>query len=167
MMKMNSDYANKTIKNLQAEIDSILQEEANTRTYSHAASEKPVITPYSFADTQKKLGELRHKIAVIRHAVKKFNIRTKLPGYDKTVDEGLGYMSMLHIEKKRLYAMTQIPDVDRTRSYGSKEADYVHRNFDLAEVQRAYKNVCDELMRIQQAINTVNLTKEFDVDVEL
>lgn len=166
-MKMNSDYANKTIKNLQAEIDSILQEESNIRTYSHAASEKPVITPYSFSNTQKKLVELRRKIAVIRHAINKFNIRTRLSGYEMTVDEGLGYMSVLHNEKKRLYAMTQIPDVERTRSYGSKEADYVHRNFDLAEVQEAYKNVCDELMRLQQAINVANLTKEFDVDIDL
>ena len=166
-MKMNSDYANKTIKNLQAEIDSVLQEESNVRTYSHTASEQPVITPYSFADTQKILGDLRGKIAIIRHAVTKFNVRTKLPGYDMTVDEGLGYMSMLHVEKKRLYAMTQIPEVERTRAYGSKEADYVHRNFDLEEVQKAYKDVCDELMRIQQAINVANLTKEFDVDIEL
>ena len=48
-----------------------------------------------------------------------------------------------------------------------KEADYIHRNFDLAEVQAAYKDVCGRLMRIQQAINVANLTKEFDVDVAL
>ncbi len=166
-MKMNSDFANKTIKNLQAEIDSILQEESAAMTYSHAASEKPLIPPYSFAGTQARLEELRGKIAVIRHAVNKFNIRTRLPGYEMTVDEGLGYMSTLHNEKKRLYAMTQIPDVERTRAYGSKEADYIHRNFDLAEVQAAYKDVCGRLMRIQQAINVANLTKEFDVDVAL
>lgn len=167
MIKMNSDFANKTIKNLQAEIDSILQEEANARTYSHSANETPVITPYSFSDTQAKLRELREKAAAIRHAINKFNIRTKLPGFDKTVDEGLGYMSMLHREKQRLYDMAQIPEVERSRAYGSKEADYTHRNFDLDEVQKAYKDVCDELMRIQQAINIVNLTKEFDVDIEL
>lgn len=166
-MKMNADFANKTVKNLQAEIDSILQEEMSARTYSHAASETPVISPYDFQETQAKLAALREKVAAIRHAVNRFNVRTKLPGYQKTVDEGLGYMSVLHREKQRLYAMTQIPEVERTRAYGSKEADYVHRNFDPAEVQKAYKEVCDELMRVQQAINVVNLTREFDVDIEL
>lgn len=165
-MKMNSDFANKTIKNLQAEVVTLLQAEERDKTYSHAVSETPQIPAYSFSETQAKLAELRGKIAVIRHAINTFNISATLPGYNMTLDEGLGRMSLLHGEKKRLYELLQIPETARERTYGSKEADYVHRNFDVAEVQTAYDNVCTELMKLQQAINIVNLTEEFEIPIE-
>lgn len=166
-MKLNSDTANKLIKNLQSEIETLLQAESRDCTYSHSPSESPIIPKYSFADTQAKLEELRGKVAALRHAVNRFNIETKVNGFDMTVDEALGYMSRLNEEKRRLYRLTQIPEVTRTRGFGGKEPDLVHRNFDAGEVQAAYKETCENLMRIQQAINVANLTVEFEVAVEL
>lgn len=163
-MKMNSDYANKTIKNLQAEIDSLLQNEELGKTYSYGISEKPVIPDYSFSATQEKLEVLRTKIAILRHAINVFNITTKVCDFDITVDEALGRMSMLNAEKKRLYALLQIPEQRRQREYGSREADIICRNFNVAEVQEEYNKVIDELMKLQQAINIANLTVEFDVE---
>lgn len=166
MVRMNSDTANKTIKNLQAEIDSILSNEKRDSTYSHAAGETPNIpTWYSFPDTQKRLHELRSKIGTLRHAINNFNISTKVEGFDMTVDEALYRMHILNMEKKRLHEMLDIPETTRTRSYGSREADIVHRNFDLAPVQEAYDAVTSELMSIQQAINIANLTCIFEVDI--
>ena len=52
----------------------------------------------------------------LRHAVNKFNISTTLEGFDFTVDEALGRMSMLHREKGRLYALLQVPE--KTRVHG-------------------------------------------------
>lgn len=166
-MKLNSDTANKIIKNLQSEIDMLLQAERRDCTYSHTPSESPIIPKYSFSDTQSKLGALRDKIAALRHAVNRFNVETKVDGFDLTVDEALGYMSRLNEEKRRLHNLTSIPEVTRTRGLGGKEPDIVHRNFDAGEVQAAYKATCGELMLIQQAINVANLTKEFEVNIEL
>ena len=89
-MKFSSDTANKTIKNLQAEIDTLLSAEERDKTYSYGVSEEPVKPTYSFAETQKQLKELRDKVAVLRHAVNKFNISTTLEGFGFTVDEALG-----------------------------------------------------------------------------
>ncbi len=164
-MEMNSDYANKTIKNLQAEIDSLLQTESLNRTYSYGVSEQPEIPEYSFTDTQARLGILRKKIALLRHAINRFNVTTKVQDFDMTVDEALGYMSMLNTEKKRLYDMLRIPEKARERTYGSREADFVCRNFDVAQVQEEYDRVSEELLRIQQAINIANLTVNFEVDI--
>ena len=166
LKQMNSDTANKTIKNLQAEVDMILSAETRDRTYTYGVSETPCPPAYSFTDTQAKLDVLRKKMAVLRHAINKFNITTKLPGCgDMTVDEGLGRMSLLHREKQRLYEMLQIPEQTRTRGYGSREADFVHRNFEIDEVQAEYDKVCDELMALQQSVNIANLTMTFEVDI--
>lgn len=165
LMKFSSDTANKTIKNLQAEIDTLLSAEDRDKTYSYGVSEEPVKPAYSFAETQKQLKELRDKVALLRHAVNKFNISTTLEGFGFTVDEALGRMSMLHREKSRLYALLQVPEKTRVRSYGSREADFVCRNFDIEEVKAAYDAVCEELMQIQQAINVANLTITFEVEM--
>ena len=164
-MEMNSDYANKTIKNLQAEIDSLLQTESLNRTYSYGVSEQPEIPEYSFTDTQARLGILRKKIALLRHAINRFNVTTKVQDFDMTVDEARGYFSLLNTEKKRLYDMLRIPEKARERTYGSREADFVCRNFDVAQVQEEYDRVSEELLRIQQAINIANLTVNFEVDI--
>lgn len=166
-MRMNSDTANKIIKNLQSEAEMLLQAERRDCTYSHTPSESPIIPVYDFGATQAKLGELRGKIAALRHAVNRFNVETKVDGFDLTVDEALGYMSRLNEEKRRLQNLTSIPEVTRTRGLGSKEPDLVHRNFNADEVQAAYKETCNQLMLIQQAINVANLTKEFEVNIEL
>ena len=166
-MKLNSDTASKLIKNLQSEIDMLLQAEKRDCTYSHSPSETPVIPEYSFAATQAKLEDLRGKIAALRHAVNRFNVETRIQGFDITVDEALGRMSRLNDEKRRLARLAAIPEAARSREYGSKEPDLIHRNFNSDEVQAAYKETCDQLMRIQQAINVANLTVEFDVAIEL
>lgn len=164
-MKMNSDYANKLCKKLTEEEKSILSYESTARTYSHSPSEKPTIPAYSFQETEAKLREVRGKIAKLKHAINRFNTSTVLEGYGITIDQALCQMSVMHGDKKRLAEMCQIPEVARNREYGSKEPDITHRNFAIDEVQARYDELCENLMKLQQAINIANLTVEFDVDI--
>ena len=164
-MKLNSDTANKLIKNYNAEIAALLDAESQNSTYSYSASEEPVIPVYSFAETQTRIHAFQDKIAKLRHAVSVFNSGKFLPEYACTLDEAIGRMSFLNAEKKRLYDLLQIPEKQRSRSYGSREADITCRNFDAAEVRAAYDKVVQDLMEIQQAINIANLTDTFEVDL--
>ena len=164
-MKLNSDTANKMIKNCNAEIAALLEAESANSTYSYSASETPVIPAYSFRETQEKIHEYQRKIAKLRHAVSVFNSGMALSEYGFTLDEAIGEMSRMNAEKKRLYDLLQIPEKQRSRSYGSREADITCRNFDIAEVREAYDKVTADLMEIQQAINIANLTETFEVDL--
>lgn len=164
-MKMNSDYANKLCKKLVEEEKSILSYESTARTYSHTPSEKPTIPAYSFQETETKLREVRGKIAGLKRAINKFNTSEILENYGITIDQALFQMSVMHGDKARLAEMLQIPEVARSREYGSKEPDITHRNFSVDEVQTHYDELCEDLMKLQQAINIANLTIEFDVDI--
>lgn len=164
-MKMNSDYANKLCKKLVEEEKSILSYESTARTYSHTPSEKPTIPAYSFQETETKLREVRGKIAGLKRAINKFNTSEILENYGITIDQALFQMSVMHGDKARLAEMLQIPEVVRSREYGSKEPDITHRNFSVDEVQTRYDELCEDLMKLQQAINIANLTIEFDVDI--
>ena len=164
-MKLNSDTANKLIKNYNAEIAALLEAESKNSTYSYSVNETPTIPAYSFRETQEKIHDFQKKIAKLRHAVSVFNSGTALPEYDCTLDEAIGEMSRMNAEKKRLYDLLQIPEKQRSRSYGSREADITCRNFDVAEVREAYDKITADLMAIQQAINIANLTETFEVDL--
>ena len=164
-MKLNSDTANKLIKNYDAEITALLEAENANSTYSFSVGEEPVIPAYSFRETQDKIHGFQDKIGKLRHAVAVFNAGKVLPEYACTLDEAIGRMSRMNAEKKRLYDLLQIPEKQRSRSYGSREADIRCRNFDAAEVRAAYDKVVEDLMKIQQAINIANLTETFEVDL--
>lgn len=164
-MKLNSDTANKLIKNYEAEISALLEAETAGSTYSYSVGEEPVVPDYSFRDTQDQIHAYQDKIGKLRHAVALFNSGKVLPEYGCTLDEAIGKMSRMNAEKKRLYDLLQIPEKRRVRSYGSREADVTCRNFDVAEVREAYDNIVRELMSIQQAINIANLTETFEADL--
>ncbi|MBQ4258320.1 MAG: hypothetical protein II713_04890 [Clostridia bacterium] len=164
-MKINSDTANKLIKNYKAEIEALLILESQGTTYSYAPGEEPIIPEYSFRKTQEELHSLEEKTLRLSHAVAVFNSTTVLPEYSVTLDEAIGRMSRLNEEKKRLYALLQIPEKKRERSYGGGDADITCRNFDQAEVRAAYNQVTKDLMALQQAINIANLTQTFEVDL--
>ena len=164
-MKINSDTANKFVKNYEAEISALLEAESKNSTYSYSVGEDPVIPAYSFRETQEQIHAFQDKIAKLRHAVTVFNSGKILPEYGCTLDEAIGRMSRMNAEKKRLYELLQIPEKQRSRSYGSREADITCRNFDVAEVREAYDKASQDLMEIQQAINIANLTETFDVDL--
>lgn len=164
-MKVNSDYANKMCKKLIEEEKNILHEEAVSRTYSHAPSEKPTVPQYSFQNTEERLRDVRGKIAALKHAINDFNVKTVLPEYGITVDQALHRMSVMHGDKNRLSEMCKIPETERVREFGSKDPDIRHRNFDIKDVQEKYDKLCEELMRLQQAINVANLTVTFEVDI--
>ena len=164
-MKLNSDTANKLIKNCEAEISALLEAESKNSTYSYSVGEEPVIPAYSFRETQEKIHAFQDKIAKLRHAVAVFNSGKVLPEYGCTLDEAIGRMSRMNAEKKRLYELLQIPEKQRSRSYGSREADITCRNFDADEVRAAYDKVTQDLMEIQQAINIANLTETFEADL--
>ena len=164
-MKINSDTANKLIKNYDAEISALLEAESANSTYSYSVGEEPVIPEYSFRETQDKIHAFQDKIGKLRHAVAVFNSGKFLPDYGCTLDEAIGKMRRMNAEKKRLYELLQIPEKQRSRSYGSREADIKCRNFDAAEVRAAYDKIVTDLMEIQQAINVANLTETFEVDL--
>ena len=162
MAKYTSDSANKIIKNLQAEVDRILDIEKRYRTYSHGPDETPIVpTEYDFGETRNEVAKLRAEIGKLRHAVNVFNATAILPDDTITIDEALFRMHHLNEDKKRLQEMLAIPEVERERLYG-READIVHRNFDPRKAKAAYTDVCSELMGIQQKINMANMTMEFE-----
>lgn len=181
-MKVNSDTAHKKLKNIQEQINRIIQLERQNRTYAHAPGEEPIVNPYDFYKTQEQLADLHAAVRHIKHAIGLFNqtatIEIETVSYpdknakdkDKeiktttmTIDEALSYMQWLNSRKAILGEMLRIPETERCNNYNNKAPDIIHRNFDITEVEQCYASICETLINTQQAINTANLTVTFEI----
>lgn len=168
-MQLTSAMANKIIKKLHDENATLIQSEAKDKTTTYAADETPIESSYSFIATHKKLWENNRKICLLRHAISKFNLETKLNVFgctDMTIDQALVKMRMLTEDKLRLDRLRQIKPLERRSGMGGV-SEFTKRNYDAAEAEKAYAACVDTLSEIQLKLDEANLTIPFEVAIDL
>ena len=166
-MKLTSKDANKLLKQLEEEINSIETNEKNSSTFVAATVEnKEDVRPeYNFKETQNKHNELKNKVIKLKHEINTFNINTVVPEFNMTIDEMLVYIPQLSLNKLKLARMKDKPKFVRLSNNRTNIIDYQYINYDLAEVNDEYKAVESELNRAQIALDKVNITATFDVEL--
>lgn len=163
-MRLNSDTANKFVKQLNKARSTLLYQESQVNTYSFLQGEEPFVPNYDFAETQMKLDQLSKAITTLKHAINMFNTTTELPGLGITVDMALVELPILTANVSRLENMAQMLEKTRTTNIAAKAAEYTCRNFSAEEAAKACTAARERLVAIQQGLNTVNMTESFEVD---
>lgn len=166
-MRVNSDTANKLVRQLNAARNRLLLQEQAVKTYSYLQDETPYIPAYSFAETREKLNRMNEAILTLKHAINVFNTTTVLTGTETTIDMALVQLPMLSTQVSCLENMCNIPEKTRTINLYAKTAEYTCSNFDTNEAKAAYREASEKLMALQDKLNTANLAAYFDVDVDL
>lgn len=168
-MKMTVSDAITMVKTIQRDIRLLLKDEENNSMFNAANIEnaEELRPAYDFAETQKKLCEYEEKIRKIKHAVNVFNTTTVLPGFDKTVDEMLVYMPQLTERVSKLREMYFAPERERVEAYNKATTyiDYRYTNYNKEQVTEEYKKLNNYLTRAQKALDKLNLTETFEVDI--
>ena len=61
-----------------------------------------------------------------------------------------------------------LPKSRAAASYGDSRniIDYIYTNYDIKEAEKAYNDAADELAKAQNALDYVNVTAEFEIDIE-
>lgn len=165
-MQLTSAMANKLIKQIREENQKIFYAEQKDSKTTYIAGEEPIPSDYSFVATQNLLWENNHKIRILRHAINRFNMETKLKTLGITIDQALVYMAMLTDDKTRLDRLRQAKPLERRTGMGGV-SEYTKRNYDAADVEAAYKSISDTLRTLQLELDEVNLTIPFDVDIDM
>lgn len=156
-MQMNCDSVNKLVKQLQTDRDALLARERRDSSFSYLVGESAIIPEYHFTVVQDQIDRYNQRIIALKHIVNEFNLRTKLPGLNQTIDEALIRMAMLNSEKHKLERMRNATERSRTTTMrGVSEVTAI--NYSLADAQKRYEDVSAELKAIQQALNIANLT---------
>lgn len=167
MIQVTPDAANKLIRSYKDERRLLMEKERVDCTYSYLGTEQPYIPDYDFKQTQERLEVLSDKIIKIKHALNQFNMKTVSPATDMTIDEMLVRMAILSESKLRLERMRKMSPKSRRTYPGTSASEYTEVNFSLEEAEAAYKKTVDELTRIQQELNRININKTFKVDIDV
>lgn len=166
-MQYTSAEAGKLLRKWHNQYRSLLLKEAQGREFVAAVSEKveDCRPDYDYQKMQKELLALSARIRHLKHAINIFNSTTLVPDFDMTIDEMLVYIPQLTARQEKLSAMAGRPERERVDHYQSNIIDYRYVNYDLDEVKADADKVADELSRAQLALDKVNSTITFEVDV--
>ena len=167
-MKITSAEANKLLRKLSDERCALLEKEMQNRVFTAATVEniEDARPAYSYAETQEKLAALDEKIRHVKHALNRFNLTQELPGLDMTIDQALIYIPQLSDRKRRLADLRLIPAKQRnTVPRTGNLIEYTYANFDPAQADADYTAAADELARIQNALDLVNSTVQFETEL--
>ena len=167
-MKYTSAEAGKLLKKLNDERASILLREENSKDFLAAVGEdlESVRPDYDFVTTQAALAGIETKIRKLKHALNLFNSTTVIPEFGITIDEMLVYIPQLTMRKDKLARMKdRLPKVREQTRVNSSILDYRYLNYDVKEVTAAYEQVCDRLVKAQNALDAVNMNQTLEIDL--
>lgn len=166
-MKVTSAEAAKILRKYNDDYASLCGMEEQSKSFVAAVGEdiETVRPQYDFLDTQKRKEELEAKIRRLKHEINTFNLATKVPGLDMTIDEVLVLIPQLSRKQSVLYNMkTVLPKTrEEVRGVRSSIIDYRYANYDIAEAEKEYDRVSELLAKAQTALDTVNTTVPFEI----
>ena len=169
-MKYTSAEAAKLLRKLNEEQAALKERESKTATFVAAVDEDVASArpEYDYAGTQKLLAQLEEKVRKVKHALNAFNLQTTVPGFEMTVDQMLVYIPQLSEKKRRLANLAnKLPKQRVVGGYNASKSiiEYTYANCDVAEATADLNAVVDELARAQTALDVVNNTETFEIDV--
>lgn len=166
-MLISPAYASKLIRQKNEQIRLLLAQEKEMSTTTACLDEDvtELRSQYDFSSFQEKVETLNCEIVALKHAINMFNISTVLPELGYTIDAALVRMKILSDQKMRLAAMKRVQPITRiSGGYSNKQPEYVYRNYNSADVERAYEAVESELTNIQLALDKANLESIITVE---
>lgn len=173
MARITSSEANKALKKLNEELNSIMRKEEQSKSFLAALGEDPesVRPAYDYGETAARIDALEAKVRGLKHAINVFNTVTEVPEIGMSVDMALVYIPQLSKRCDKLFEMmTKLPKVRESASgygRGSSIIDYRYTNYNAAEVEKDYYACKAELDRAQLQLDLVNSTNRFEIDDSL
>jgi len=167
-MKMTSSQASKLLRQLNDELRTLAVKEENGRSFIASLNEDPesVRPDYNYEEIQKQIMKTEEKICKLKHTINVFNTTTVIPEFDMTIDMMLVYMPQLSRRVEKLMGMKDVLPKARVKAvYNSQIIDYCYANYDIKQVETDYIAAVDELGRAQNALDYINNTVEFEVNI--
>ena len=169
-MKLTSQEAGKMLKKLNEKIQSLLLMEKKSCSFLASVGEDPdTCRPeYDYAAVQKEVRELELQVRKLRHALNVFNSTHVVPGFEMTIDELLVYIPQLTKQKEKYDSMkSELPKSRVEPRYGSAQnfIDYKYLNYSVKDAEADYDRVSAVLSKAQTALDLVNSTESFDIDL--
>lgn len=169
-MLVTSAKAAKMLRQLNDELRTLQLREGKTSTFVAAIQEdiESVRPAYNFKEMREAQAEVERKIRKLKHALNVFNTTTVVPDFDMTIDEMLIFLPQLNKQCSILGGMRDaMPKVRVNSGYSGNSAilDYKYTNYDIEDANKRYIELSDTLAKAQTALDLVNSTVEFEIDI--
>ena len=169
-MKMTSAQAAKLLKQLNEQHSTLRLKEDNSKSFLAALGEdiESARPEYDYNVIQEQLAEIELKIRKLKHAINIFNTTTVIPEFNITIDEMLVYLPQLTSRANKLSKMKNVMPKTRENSLysrGSSVIDYRYANYDIKGADADYQVAADELAKAQTALDVINNTIEFEIEL--
>lgn len=170
MVKLTSDAVDKLLDKYNSDISKLRDKIDSCSTYVAAITEnaKELAPEFDFVATVSQIEELEKKIIKLKHARNIFNNTTEVVE-GMTVDQVLVRMAMLNRQRSIYAKMANRLPKERVNSRlsATKEIEYTYVNYKIEDAKNKSDAVEAEIYKLRQALNIVNSTVTFDVDIEL
>ena len=169
-MKYTSAQANKLLKKLNDDLNALNKREDMSKDFVVAVGEdiESVRPQFDFLAMQSEIYEVQRKIRVVKHALNVFNSTTVVPEFNITIDEMLILLPQLTKIKDKLEDMKDLlPKMRLSSGYSrtSSVIEYRYLNYDPAKAQEEYDKISDILAKAQTALDVVNSSVLFDIEL--
>lgn len=171
VMMYTSSEANKLLREKTDELNKLLRKESMTSDFTVSLGEdvESLRPEYDYQATQAEIRKVKEEIRRIKHSINVFNTVTVIPEFNMTIDEMLVYLPQLSADKSRLEGMSSVLPKTRKNSChsygGTNLVEYVYANYDIAQAEKDYQSVRSELSRAQTALDVVNNSVRFEIDL--
>ena len=166
-MLYTSAEAAKLLRRLNDDKTSLESQEAQSSTFRAAITEDldNARPPYNYSQTQSDIDSLEAKIRTVKHAINSFNLSQEVPGFSMTIDQMLVYIPQLTRKKAKLANMAARLPKTREIIRVAGIIEYSYTNYDVEAAKRDYERVSDELARAQTALDVLNNSIKFEINV--
>ena len=166
-MLYTSNEANKLLKQYKEELNQEYLKERQSCKYTLSVDESAEgnVPEYDFEKTKLRIESLQKTIRKIKHAINVFNTTTNVEGFDMTVDEILVALPMWNCRLLAVKEMAGILPKTRKTISLSKFVEYEYANYDIEEAKAAYDTLQCLISYAQTALDTLNNTKKFEIDI--
>ncbi len=166
-MLYTSAEAAKLLRKLNEDKTAILSNESQSSTFQAAITEdiENARPEYDYVSAQKEIDEIDKKIRKVKHAINTFNLTHEVPGFDMTIDMMLVYIPQLTQKKNKLSAMKDKLPKTREIIRVAGIIEYSYANYDVEKAKEDYDKVSDELSRAQTALDVLNNSVKFEIEI--
>lgn len=166
-MLYTSAEAAKLLRRLNEEKSSLEANENQSSAFKAAITEdiEQARPSYDYSAVQKAIEDVDSRIRTVKHAINTFNLTHEVPGFSMTVDQMLVYIPQLTRRKDKLARMKNTLPKARDYIRVAGIIEYTYANYDVEAAKQDYEAVSDELARAQTALDVLNNSVKFEIDV--
>lgn len=156
----------KQIKALEAERETIVQQERNSCTFEQIGDNRPDVQPYNFVETRNRIYEINEDILRFKVALQKANTSLLIDEAGTTAAELLIRMAQVSEELHRVTSLSAKPQKSTSGYSHSFDGSpvYTCANYSVEQAEQYRKSMQETLSELQIKLDRFNLTAEIYVE---